>query len=89
MTTVEATSQILQLAISIVTLMTLIWGFAQMVKNATESRAERKILHDNVQKIELATNSMKDALVAATEKAAGMAGEQRGREQAAEARRKE
>ena len=32
----------------------------------------------NVHKIELATNSMKDALVAATDKAAGLAGEARG-----------
>lgn len=35
----------------------------------------------NVRKIEIATNSMKDALVAATDKAAGLAGEARGRAQ--------
>jgi hypothetical protein len=33
----------------------------------------------NVRKVEIATNSMKDALVAATEKSAGLAGEARGR----------
>lgn len=35
---------------------------------------------ENVTKIELATNSMKDALVAATAKASGLEGEQRGRD---------
>ena len=34
----------------------------------------------NVRLIEIATNSMKDALVAATEKSAGLEGEKRGRE---------
>ncbi len=36
---------------------------------------------NDVQKIELASNSMKDALVASTAKASGLEGEQRGREQ--------
>jgi len=35
----------------------------------------------NVRKIEVATNSMKDALVAATAKSAGLEGEERGRAQ--------
>jgi hypothetical protein len=43
----------------------------------------------NVKKVEIATNSMKDALVKATGEAAGLAGEARGRAQAAEARTKE
>lgn len=39
----------------------------------------------NVRKIEVATNSMKDALVAATAKSAGLEGEARGRAESANA----
>ncbi len=49
--------------------------------HAIKSISAVAAMADNVQKIELASNSMKDALVAATDKASGLAGEQRGREQ--------
>lgn len=113
----DAISRIVQLAISLATLLTLVWGLLKMFQSAAEARAARQEavmasrnaeaaallasehaagavagmqhISENVQKIEIATNSMKDALVAATDKAAGLAGEQRGRQQAADERAKE
>lgn len=80
--------QIIQLAISLATLATLVWGLVRMFQGAIESRAARtelltatlrtedatKGVAENIQKIELATNSMKDALVIATAESSRLGG---------------
>jgi hypothetical protein len=42
-------------------------------------RGQITTAHEDIRKIEVATNSMKDALVAATAKSSGLEGEARGR----------
>ena len=86
-----------QLAVSVTTLLTLVWGFLKAIvaarnaetaarlasASAIKATAGMQAVAENVQKIEIATNSMKDALIVSTERAAGLAGEERGRQAAA------
>lgn len=63
-------SDVLTISIQIAVLVSIVIGIALQI-----------ITYINVRRVEVATNSMKDALVAATEKAAGLAGEERGRQE--------
>jgi len=62
-------TQIVSLLISVATLFSIIWNIIQ----TTRQKSTIDLLEKN-------TNSIKDALVASTERAAGLAGEKRGRE---------
>ena len=54
-------------------------GIGLQIRVATRLRQTQADVH----RVEVATNSMKDALIVATDKASGLAGEKRGREAAA------
>lgn len=83
----EITTFILQNSISLITLITIAYGLWRMIAATEEARRARAALDAkmtgvvaNVGKVELATNSMKDALVAATAKAAHLEGVREGTE---------
>jgi hypothetical protein len=63
-------SDILAIVIQLAVLVSVVISIVIQVRTQT-----------NVRKVEIATNSMKDALVAATERSAGLEGEARGRAQ--------
>lgn len=81
----DSVAIILQSAVSAVTLVVLLYGLWRMVQATTEARIARLRLEQHVnavaidiRKVELATNSMKDALVASTARASHLEGEKAG-----------
>jgi Mg-chelatase subunit ChlI len=71
----------LQIALNSATLIAILYGLWRMIQATREAREARRLqaaatatVAENVQKIELATNSMKDALVKSTAEASRLGG---------------